>query len=276
MIAIIGDEIVDEYIEYETVRPCPEGSWPVVRESRRVIQPGGALAVANMVRALGHNTYVIGNERCGVPLTRKKRVVVDGRTLYRIDEDCTAKFSDVALQCAKELSQRDYPSVVLIADYGKGSIDRELIEWVKGWRAIVDPHGTTPPEVFYGVHGICPNRIENERYGYWEDTEHFRRCCLKLDRDGIKTRYTRGTPKHFPAECKNLVDVCGAGDQVLATIGVMISDGMGWQEACRAANVAAGIKCGRRGTVPTTMAELLDVGASSPRELGDILGVDIK
>ncbi len=53
-----------------------------------------------------------------------------------------------------------------------------------------------------------------------------------------------------------VVDVTGAGDQVLATIGVMLSRGHSWIESCQIANIAAGIKCGKRGTQPTTAEEL--------------------
>jgi len=247
MILTIGDAIVDQYIEHETVRPCPEGDWPIVREVRRYTKPGGASAVDAMLIAAGDDCRLLVST---MGLTKKIRVLIDGNTSHRIDEDRNSRFARMA---AKRLRSWDIsPDVVLIADYGKGVINRAVIEACldRGWKVIVDPHPSQNPRTYLGVYGICPNRAENQKHGYALRCKEWPRFCLKLDKDGLLA-FDHGRQKLFKSSAVQIVDCCGAGDQVLATLGVAIARGTEWIEACGEANAAAGRQCGVFGVIPT-------------------------
>lgn len=254
MILVIGDAIVDFYRELETVRES-EG-MPVVREVRTWKQAGGASAVAAMVESLGETCTLIGNDVCGVPRSTKTRTLLDSKPMFRKDVDVTTGFQADVVSLIRQT--RIEPDFVLVTSYGKGAIDRSVVnECLKrGWKVIADPHITDPPEAYVGVYGITPNRLEDDRGKYWMQEGRFPRCCLKLDADGMRVRDEKGQPSHFESIARNPFDTCGCGDQVLATIGVMLSRGYDWHEACRVANIAAGLKCTKRGTTPVTRDEL--------------------
>ncbi len=61
----------------------------------------------------------------------------------------------------------------------------------------------------------------------------------------------------IPGRSRHVVDVTGAGDMVLATLGVCLAGGLDWPNACRIANAAAGLKVERRGAAPVSRAELV-------------------
>lgn len=255
MIIVLGDAIRDEYVELETVRKCPEGDWPIVREVNRYTQRGGALAVGSMV---GEHTELAG-PFCGIysldQATRKTRVSIDGIMVHRIDED--SRSGDVAFSgIHDEYYELPPGTIVLIADYGKGAINRSVIETclALGWKVIVDPHPTQEPSVYHGCWAICPNRAENNQHDFLTDAA-FPRVCLKLDKDGMVIKDGDITLAILSTIEQPPFDVCCAGDRVLATIGVMMNHGAEWADACIAANYAAGLQCGRRGAEPLSQSE---------------------
>ena len=80
----------------------------------------------------------------------------------------------------------------------------------------------------------------------------------KRGADGISVYRPGGEHQRIPGHAVNCVDVCGAGDQVLATLGVMLAEGHDWLLAARIANLAAALKCERRGATPVPRQELED------------------
>jgi bifunctional ADP-heptose synthase (sugar kinase/adenylyltransferase) len=256
MILCIGDGIRDTDRDMVIVRQSPEGDHPIVRIVRESSQCGGALAVVEMVEALGVLCEYIGQSTFGFPLSVKTRVRVDSVLAYRIDADVT---TDITSHVVSQI--RDYrgsPDVVLLSDYHKGAISRSVVEacLARGWRVVADPHLTTAANVFDGVYGITPNRVENVRWQYWNQPAAFERCCLKRDKDGMMVRDDSMELTFKSTITQPPFDTCGCGDSVLSTIGVMLSRGKSWREACEVANVAAGIKCGKRGATPVTSDEL--------------------
>ena len=265
MILVIGDAIIDETVKLETVRKCPEGDCSIVAETARHVSGGGALAVEAMVRALGEDCHLVASP---CRRTRKTRVFIGGVLSHRIDDDKDSDYAHTAAQVIREWCP-DFatPDVVLIADYGKGAVTHEVVEAClsRDWKVIADPHPSQDPDVYRGCYGICPNRNENQLHGYALRTGEFPRFCLKLDRDGLLA-FEYGEQKRAKSVATQpVVDVCGAGDQVLATIGVMLSRGASWLEACELANVAAGLKCGKRGATPVSAEELHGGVECSPR-----------
>ena len=256
MILVIGDEIFDEYVELKTAHRCPEGDWPVVTIYRQYSQHGGASAVVDMVVAMGVECYLLGNTAVGEDQSRKRRVSIDGKMVYRQDADVSRDFSRKVIRRIE--SDELTPDVVLISDYGKGAISREVVKAClrRNWTIVADPHHSVDLWTYVSCYGVTPNRRENRTNNYWLRTDTFPRCCLKLDSEGMDVRDNDEQFAHFESTAKQPVfDGCGAGDQVLATIGVMLDHGADWITACEAANRAAGIKCGRRGTTPVTKDE---------------------
>lgn len=254
MIAVVGDFIRDVDLFFETVRPSPEGDWPIVRAVGVQERPGGAGAVVAMVRGLGEQVIGLGESaksRCV-----KRRHFVDGRQVFREDIDFTHQIADSQ---AKELvEQIPSDALVLVADYGKGVITpamwKTLIE--RHTQIIVDPSRSRSADFYRGALGFVPNRIEAGVDSISEATErchelrqHFPRVCVKLDRDGMIVSSADGCG-HIPATCLEPVDVCGCGDQVLAAIGVGLVHGMSWKNACVFANDLAGRKCMQHGATP--------------------------
>ncbi len=258
MILVIGDEIEDVRIEHETTKRCPEGAWPIVTQLQTVCSEGGALAVYRMVASLGFSMQIIGNRMCNMPMSRKERIVVDGTTMFRRDYDVSVDFSKTIVN---QLSRLEFdPSVILIADYGKGAISRLVIDACLDLceRVIVDPYPGRDSSLYHGVYGITPNRREQTAGNYWEQRDAYPKCCVKLDSDGMQCRDGDESERIDSTAILPIVDTCGAGDQVLATIGVMLAHGYKWIDACRIANNAAGVKCGKIGATPTLLHELPD------------------
>jgi len=147
MIAVLGDPMLDEWVELERTRANPEApSTPVVRRARKTVQPGGALNLAaNLVRATNrlvhfipswhwanaavcglmtdYRVMVAAQDFLGSGVTHKRRVLLDGTLLYREDRDVRPDPSRVADE--REIAQRlafDAPEMIVVNDYDKGSI----------------------------------------------------------------------------------------------------------------------------------------------------------
>ena len=260
-VLVIGDEMIDRYVHFEKVRDCSEGPWPIVAQTRVTEQPGGAGAVAAMCESLGAEVRLIGRE-AGHDVPVKTRYLIDGEIIARLDEE------EIIVHNASILRQLESypraaiipPDVVLVSDYAKGVINAYVMEYLRGWgvRVIADPHIFREPEFYRGCWAVTPNRAA------WHDRKRewfgFPRLALKLDSEGLNCidgPIDGGPFTRFPSiATQPPVDVTGAGDQVLATLGVMVAEGKPFLEACRIANIAAGLKCGKLGATPVTREEL--------------------
>lgn len=299
-VLVIGDVMLDSDIRLTANRLSGEGA-PVARFVDPVYRPGGAGAVAMMAAGLGAEVHlfgVAGNDGAaqllkqlldgidgclllcgGRKTTQKSRVFIDGTQAVRIDEESTepVKGNDLA-RLISDLP-RDV-DVVLITDYAKGVVTPELMRAVRklyvkrGVPVIVDPRADGEWQRYRDVACITPNRRE---YGTAiEKTVRVATLGIgsvveKLDRYGLLIVFAPrwGRPKHFPATVpfSEVVDTCGAGDMVLAALGVFVANGASWERAAELANVAAGLKCRKQGAVPVSLAEIAaHVGVSAGME----------
>jgi rfaE bifunctional protein kinase chain/domain len=133
---------------------------------------------------------------------------------------------------------------------------------------MVDPKGDDFSR-YAGATVLTPNKSEFKLIaGSWGSEEQLTtkaqalRAELKLDallltrsEEGM-TLYTDGAQFHTPAQAREVFDVSGAGDTVIATMACMLGAGAGWQEAVETANRAGGIVVGKLGTATVTYAEL--------------------
>lgn len=158
--------------------------------------------------------------------------------------------------------------VLVLSDYGKGvlapPVAAELIRRAKaaGKPVIVDPKGTDYT-IYAGASLVTPNRKElHEATGMPADSDEqvvaaagklietcgFEAVLVTRSQDGMTLVKADGAVTHLPAEAREVFDVSGAGDTVVATLAAALASGAPLPEAAHLANVAAGIVVGKVGT----------------------------
>lgn len=167
---------------------------------------------------------------------------------------------------------------VLISDYAKGvctaDLVRPLIESARaaGLPVVVDPAAGGDYQLYARATGVTPNRSETFKATGREirsidDAFAAARVLVEkfdldmafvtLDRDGIVLARSDGTASHLPTRVREVCDVTGAGDMVLAMIGVAMAAGASPVDLCRLANVAGGLEVEQVGVVPITRGQIL-------------------
>ncbi len=203
----------------------------------------------------------------------KLRVLSRHQQLIRLDfEDrlAPASFQPMIEQFAEQLPQC---GAVVLSDYGKGTLDeiQTMIEMARaaGKEVLVDPKGSDFSR-YRGATLMTPNLSEFEAVvgkcsGSEEIVERGEKLRQQLGMDALLvTRGEEGMtllcegegPFHHPTYAREVYDVTGAGDTVIATLAAGLAAGATRQEAVAAANLAAGIVVGKLGTATTTVAEL--------------------
>lgn len=206
--------------------------------------------------------------------TVKLRVISRHQQLIRIDFDCpVSKDARVKLldNYLKHLSEYD---AVIISDYGKGGLGyiQEMIEAARAASrpVVVDPKGDDYRS-YRGADLITPNRKEFEQVaGRFRDNRELEQkasaMAKELDLGGVLiTRGEEGMSLverdgrvlHIPARAREVFDVTGAGDTVIAAIGCAWSVGSELGDALHLANLAAGIVVGKLGAATATPAEIM-------------------
>lgn len=204
---------------------------------------------------------------------------VDRETRAPLDQDIAAKL------LARILPKIADHQAVLVSDYGKGVCTPEIVKIViNAARAahvpvIVDPRPGSDYSLYRGATAVTPNRLET-RLATGRDIRTAddafaagRQLCreldlahayVTLDSDGIALVDADGTGQLLPTRKRQVYDITGAGDMVLATIGVGLAGGLAPADIARLANVAGGLEVERVGVVPITREEMLaDILANS-------------
>jgi len=206
--------------------------------------------------------------------TVKLRVVSRHQQLLRVDFDCpVSKDARVKLLDDYLKHVAEY-SVVIISDYGKGGLGyiQEMIQAAReaSRPVVVDPKGDDYSG-YRGANLITPNRKEFELVaGRFRDNRDLEqkasRMAGELDlggvlvtrgEDGMSLVQQDGRALHVPARAREVFDVTGAGDTVIAAIGCAWAVGAGLEDALHLANVAAGIVVGKLGAATASPAEIL-------------------
>ncbi len=295
-VLVAGDAMLDRYWFGEVSRISPEAPVPVVRVGRMEERPGGAANVARNAAALGADVdllAVVGQDEPGETLARllredgvrahlirdhtlrttvKLRVIGRQQQLLRID------FEDAPARDALEAKLSEFESrlaqvgAVILSDYAKGAlahVDRMIgAARAAGKPILVDPKGDDY-EKYSGATLLTPNRSEfREVVGSWKSESDFEargdglRRALDLvallvtrSEEGM-TLFLENEVVRVPAVAKEVFDVTGAGDTVIATLGVMLAAGNSLRDAVQWANKAAGIVVGRLGTAVVRPKEL--------------------
>jgi D-glycero-beta-D-manno-heptose-7-phosphate kinase len=220
----------------------------------------------------------------GRPTTRKARVMAKHHHLVRVDYE-TRKF--ISTETEKKVLQKVEKvaadcDAIIIEDYAKGVISDSLLKGIVAIgkknkkKILVDPHRTNRGEFYSGIDLIKPNfdeAVALSGLDYDDLRDHPNKIieigqALQKKTGASDVVITRGKDgmtiisgakvEHVPTFARQVFDVTGAGDTVIATMALAIVSGLSLSEACMLANYAAGVVVGQVGCVPCTVAELKD------------------
>lgn len=317
---VVGDAMLDMYVETEVRRISPEAPVPVADVRTRRSVPGGAANVARNLVSLGCRAALLG--LCGTddaaatlrqrlheggidatliasserPTTAKTRIVTHGQQLLRMDEEARRPLSPQehdALKAALPAALEGCDAVIL-SDYGKGVLLRnqdgsclagEVIAAcaARGIPVLADPK-LDDWSRYAGAECVTPNSAEFAAVSGCDgetraDMEREARAlCRRIAVPRLLlTRGARGMalfeedrePLFIKAQARQVVDVSGAGDTVIAVLAACRACGLPYAQAARCANAAAGMVVCKAGTSPVSRAEFLYAvrrdGGSTPK-----------
>ena len=295
-ILVVGDVMLDRYWFGDSERISPEAPVPIVQVAKIDERLGGAANVARNVAALGAKTSllgVVGVDEAGtrvnelllasgvdshleqdtkVPTTVKLRVIARQQQLIRLDFEEAPSAAALEHKLARFEALLGAVDAVILSDYGKGALDQvaTMILQAKAKQKIilVDPKGSDF-ERYRGATVITPNRGElRQVIGKWasedELTERAQALRRSLDIQALlltrseegMSLYTDAGVSHVRAQAREVFDVSGAGDTVIATLAVALAAAWPLERAMALANRAGGIVVGKLGTATVTSEEL--------------------
>lgn len=300
-ILVVGDVMLDRYWFGDVSRISPEAPVPVVKVARIEERLGGAANVARNARALGARVAllsVVGEDEAGLAIERllassgiavslhrdaglattiKLRVLGRQQQLLRIDFENWPDHEVLKSKLEKYRSLLPDYDVVILSDYGKGGLTHitDMIRLAReaGKTVLVDPKGEDYQR-YAGATLLTPNRSElRQVVGRWASEEDLQERAealrARLNLTGLlvtrseegMTLFSAAGSVHQPAQAREVYDVSGAGDTVIATLAVMLASGLDMAGAMAVANRAGGIVVGKLGTATVTREELEEAEA---------------
>jgi rfaE bifunctional protein kinase chain/domain len=295
-VLVVGDVMLDRYWYGAVDRISPEAPVPVVRVTREEERLGGCGNVAFNVVSLGAQACllsVVGDDDNGQRVRRlldasgiqthlgsdpqlqttvKLRIIGRQQQLLRADFESEPRSEVLASQTRQFHTLLPQHQAVLFSDYGKGGLTHiaDMIAAARDAKlpVLIDPKGSDYSRYAQATI-ITPNRAELQQVvGRWHDEAHLRQLAqalrqdLKLDallltrsEEGMSLFDAQGE-LHVPAVAREVFDVTGAGDTVIATLAALMGAGMPLREALPWANKAGGIVVGKFGTASVTFQEL--------------------
>lgn len=310
-VLVVGDVMLDRYWFGDVSRISPEAPVPVAKISQIDQRAGGAANVARNIASLGGKAgllSVTGNDEAAdalenlmkqdgvsaclvrdekIATTVKLRVVARNQQLIRLDFEEQPNhevLEQIKLQYCEVLRQYD---VVIFSDYGKGGLTHiaDMIGQAKhaGKTVLVDPKGGDY-EKYAGATLITPNRAElKEVAGSWKNeddlTEKANNLRRHLELDALlltrseegMTLFNDGEAVYQPTRAQEVYDVSGAGDTVIACMGLGLAAGLTMPEAMHLANTAAGVVVAKLGTAVCSFDELSK--ALAEQQFSDSIGI---
>ncbi len=293
---IVGDVMLDRYWFGDTERISPEAPVPVVLVSKEDERLGGAANVARNAASVGAQISilgVVGDDEPGKVIERllqdqgvksylqrdpdlrttvKLRVVARQQQLIRLDFEKAPTHEALLSKLEQFKSLLNEVDAVIFSDYGKGGLTHvtQMIAAAKaaGKFVLVDPKGDDYSK-YQSASMITPNRAElRQVVGRWKDEADLTkkaqalRETLKLDallltrsEEGMSL-FTANGVEHVKAQAREVFDVSGAGDTVIATMAVALAAGWAPGKAMALANKAGGIVVGKLGTATVSLEEL--------------------
>ena len=295
-VLVVGDVMLDRYWYGAVDRISPEAPVPVVRITREENRLGGCANVAFNAVSVGAQASllsVVGDDEAShllqdliaksgitpyfgrdaqLKTTVKLRVIGRQQQLLRVDFENTPQNEVLSSQTQQFMQLlADHP-VVLFSDYGKGGL-AHVTDMIAAARkankaVLIDPKGSDFSR-YAGATCITPNRTEFQQVvGGWNSEEelsakaHNLRKQLQLNavlltrsEEGMTLFDAHGVA-HIAAQAREVFDVTGAGDTVIATLAALVAAGMSLREAMPWANRAGGVVVGKFGTATVSYEEL--------------------
>lgn len=310
-VLVVGDVMIDSYLIGKVDRISPEAPVPVVALKQRDNLLGGAANVAFNIRSLGAEAIlcsVIGNDKQGDILlnlmqneglktvglirsseritTTKFRIIGNRMQMLRVDEeidtDLNEKDSSDLIKCISTLITEQKPDVIILQDYNKGVLSREVIEKVAeiaagyGIPVAVDPKKKNftayksitlfkpnLKEITEGLKTeVDPLSIESLQKA--ADTLHINQdialVMITLSEHGIFLSQKASTGISsgiIPAEMRSIADVSGAGDTVISVAALCLAAKTDHFLMAALSNLAGGLVCEQAGVVPVDKYRLM-------------------
>lgn len=295
-ILVFGDTMLDKYIFGNVTRISPEAPVPVINVVKEENRIGGAGNVALNIKKLGQPVMLLGQvgfDENGttlqdllkheeitfhpfytqLPTICKVRLIGNNQQIARLDYE---KYADYGTISVKDLLKSTHPKVVVISDYNKGLCKPDALKDIISFskdndvRVIVDPKGNNWKK-YRGAYLITPNWKEFcelvgkivpnenqviEKYAETIRTDNDIANLLITRSEKGMTLVSKDGISHFPTHAQSVYDVTGAGDTVIASIAVFLSEGCNLIEAINRSNLAASIAVSKFGTYAVSWMEL--------------------
>ena len=295
-VLVVGDVMLDRYWYGAVDRISPEAPVPVVRITREENRLGGCANVAFNAVSVGAQASllsVVGDDEAShllqdliaksgitpyfgrdaqLKTTVKLRDIGRQQQLLRVDFENTPQNEVLSSQTQQFMQLLPDHPVVLFSDYGKGGL-AHVTDMIAAARkankaVLIDPKGSDFSR-YAGATCITPNRAALQQVvGGWNSEEelstkaHNLRKQLQLDavlltrsEEGMTLFDAQGVT-HIAAQAREVFDVTGAGDTVIATLAALVAAGMSLREAMPWANRAGGVVVGKFGTATVSYEEL--------------------
>lgn len=295
MILVVGDIMLDRFIWGNVSRISPEAPVPVVEVEHETVMLGGGTNVVNNLVSLGGSVMmcgVVGNDPTGKeiisrldelnvdtggiaieldrPTSVKTRIIAHDQQVVRYDRE---KKIPLKPKTTKDIldfidEKKENLSALIVSDYGKGVISRQLMDGLKSITSDCDFPVTVDPNVknfplYKDVTVITPNHNqageiagleiinEEDLKKVGEKILNNKKCKALLitrGKDGMTLFEQEGRVTHIKSIARKVYDVTGAGDTVIATLTLGIAGGLDIKSAAYLSNLAAGIVVGEVGT----------------------------
>ena len=301
-VLVVGDIMLDRYIQGEVDRISPEAPVPVLRHAQRFDRAGGAANVAMNLAGLGCQTFLaglwgddaeqhqlatlleqaavdtLGVVSSSLPTVSKTRIIGRQQQLLRLDIESAEAYPPVEIERLQErvVDLAAKVHAIILSDYAKGALPESLCRAVigaarqHGIPVLVDPK-TDDIARYAGATTICPNMAElalATRLPRAKPEQLLREAQTLIERHDLQfltvTQSEKGIAvvwpdriEQHPARTREVFDVSGAGDTVIATLAAALAAGISVSSSIELANTAAGIVVGKVGTVPVSAAEIV-------------------
>jgi len=255
-VAIVGDSFLDKYCIGEVSRISPEAPVPILDVTKKEMRPGGALNVAKNLFGLGIQPvlFTIINENYikefPFKINSPKNCISLIKTRFNALHQQLLRVDDPQAYRQKDLDYMKYPSfsefdIIAFVDYNKGII--------KGGEATIVDTKKKDLSVFKGTQILKINKEEYEE----AKNKNFPQAFITQSEKGINYYENGDFKTNVPANIKEIIDVSGAGDTVMAILIYCLCIGItNPQKIMELANKAAGIVVSRFGTSAITLKDL--------------------
>ena len=306
---VIGDLMIDHYLWGDCERISPEAPVQIVEVENETMVLGGAGNVINNLKTMGARlrvVSVVGDDenaksmrslldkyedrlfvQAGRKTSKKSRLIAQKHQVVRFDneskEDITRELENKILEYYKTaIIDVD---IVLLSDYGKGvltdRLTKEVIKIAKqnNKKVLVDPKGVDYSK-YKGAYLVTPNRKEASLATQIDAKKELQKAAQKLkeeleleyavitlSEDGIA--YYNDQLQVIPTVAREVYDVTGAGDTVLASFGFALACDLSMKEAAEFANHAAAVAVGKLGSATVSIDEVIEYESSLNKSSGE-------